>query len=129
MELRFMGIHAWVKSGKRGATFIRHHLPADSQEAFREWCRVRVPGATFQCSEGARAYDVVCRGGSLELTMRQIGALSMDEVKQLQISWTPGADLLIGFMAIEAVGRPDVDRAVRANVANSFAWDKDLEQM
>lgn len=123
MELRFLGIQAWMRTGSRNEAFVCNHLPADRQEEFREWCKGRAREASFQCSGGARAYDVVRRGKHLEVTMRQVGALSMAEVKQLQASWDPGSGLPSGFMAIYAVNRPDVDRKVRENVANSLAWD------
>lgn len=129
VELRFLGIHAWMRTGSQTEAFVCSHLPADRQEEFREWCKGRAQEASFRCSGGARVYDVVRRGKHLEVTVRQVGAFSMAEVKQLQASWDPGPGLSSGFMAIEAVGRPDVDQKVRENVANSFAWDKNLERM
>ncbi len=126
-ELRFLGIHVWMQGGKRSATFIRCHLPTDRREDFKQWCAVRNQRTTFTCSEGARVYDIVRRGKGLEVTMRQVGALSMSEVKELQTSWNPGTDLPVSFMAIEAVDRPDVDKKVRENVANSLPWDEDVK--
>lgn len=124
-ELRFLGIHVWVPAGERSAEFFAHHLPQDAKEDFKG-CIGAIEAIPLVVLKVQRAYDVVVRSGSLELTMRQLGALSMAEVKQIQASWR-GFDLPLGFMAIDPVDRPDVNQVVRENVANSRPWDDELE--